>query len=85
VNVLDFDMDARAAVDAPRLHHQWFPDSVRFEGRDRHAAAVKKLEQWGHTVRGTKQGDAHTIRVDPKTGLYHGAADRRISGHAGGY
>ena len=32
VNVIDFDMDVRAAVDAPRLHHQWFPDEARFEG-----------------------------------------------------
>src|SRR5262249_53008651 len=30
LNVLEFDMDARAAVDAPRLHHQWFPDRIRF-------------------------------------------------------
>jgi gamma-glutamyltranspeptidase / glutathione hydrolase len=85
VSVVDFDMTVREAVDAPRLHHQWFPDSVRFEGRDRHASVVKKLEELGHTVRGTRQGDAHTIWVDPKTGLYHGAADRRISGHAVGY
>ena len=26
VNVIDFDMSIRDAVDAPRLHHQWFPD-----------------------------------------------------------
>src|SRR5262249_30992959 len=32
VNVIDFDMDIRTAVDAPRLHHQWFPDAARFEG-----------------------------------------------------
>ncbi len=32
VNVLDFKMDLRAAVDAPRFHHQWLPDRVRFEG-----------------------------------------------------
>src|SRR5205807_8662948 len=32
IDVLDFQMDIRAAVDARRLHHQWFPDSVRSEG-----------------------------------------------------
>src|SRR4029077_5237486 len=36
VNVLDFDMDVRAAVDAPRLHHQWFPDQTLFEGTHEH-------------------------------------------------
>ncbi len=85
VNVLDFDMDVRAAVDAPRLHHQWFPDVVRFEGKDDYPSAVERLRQMGHRVEGTRQGDAHTIWVDPKTGTYHGAADRRIDGKSVGY
>ena len=85
VNVLDFDMDVRAAVDAPRLHHQWFPDTARFEGTTEHAGAVEHLRKMGHTVTGTRQGDAHSIWVDPKTGTYYGAEDRRISGKAVGY
>jgi len=85
VNVIDFDMDVRAAVDAPRLHHMWFPDEARFEGKDDYAAAVKKLREMGHCVYGTTQGDAHTIWVDPKTGAYHGAEDRRIDGKVAGY
>src|SRR5207249_6548607 len=48
VNVLDFDMDIRTAVDAPRLHHQWFPDEARFEGAAQHAEAVAKLKAMGH-------------------------------------
>src|SRR5206468_5889574 len=43
VNVLEFDMDVRAAVDAPRLHHQWFPDVARFEGISFHLTAVQQL------------------------------------------
>jgi gamma-glutamyltranspeptidase / glutathione hydrolase len=31
VNVLDYHMDVAAAVDAPRVHHQWLPDEVRVE------------------------------------------------------
>ena len=85
VNVIDFDMDVRAAVDAPRLHHQWFPDEVRFEGMDDYAAAVKRLKEMGHVVAGTKQGDAHSIWVNPKTGEYVGAEDRRIDGKAAGF
>jgi gamma-glutamyltranspeptidase / glutathione hydrolase len=85
INVLDFDMDIRAAVDAPRLHHQWFPDSARFEGTAEHASAVEHLRKMGHSVTGTRQGDAHSIWVDPKTGTYYGAEDRRISGKAVGY
>ena len=85
VNVIDFDMDIRAAVDAPRLHHQWFPDEARFEGKNDYPALVKKLCEMGHCVVGTTQGDAHSIRVDPKTGTYHGAEDRRIDGKVAGF
>src|SRR5262249_19188378 len=65
VNTVDFDMDIRSAVDAPRMHHQWFPDEVRFEGTSDYPEAVKKLKAMGHTVTGISQGDAHSIRVDP--------------------
>ena len=85
LNVLEFDMDIRAAVDAPRLHHQWFPDEVRFEGLSELAAPIRRLKALGHTVVGTKQGDAHSIWVDLKRGEYHGAADRRISGKVASY
>ena len=84
VNVVDFDMPVQEAVDAPRLHHQWFPDSVKFEGVKERADLVEKLRSKGHAISGQRQGDAHTIWIDPKTGLYHGAADRRIDGKAAG-
>ena len=88
VNVVDFGMDARAAVDAPRQHHQWFPDKLRLEpafARD-HKEAIEKLKAMGHVIEGeSSQGDAHTIQIDAKTGVYRGAADRRLSGKAAGY
>ncbi len=85
INVIDFDMDIRAAVDAPRLHHQWFPDEARFEGTSRYPEAVAALRRMGHAINGGRQGDAHSIWVDPKTGCYVGAADWRINGKAAGY
>jgi gamma-glutamyltranspeptidase/glutathione hydrolase len=85
VNVLDFDMNIRAAVDAPRLHQAWFPDVVRFEGKERYPEAVARLRQMGHKIQDTQQGDAHSIYVDPKTGHYFGAEDRRINGKVASY
>ncbi len=85
VNVIDFDMSIRAAVDAPRLHHQWFPDRAGFEGTHKYPEAVKRLRQMGHKVYGIHQGDAHTIGVDPRTGRYYGAEDRRINGKVAAY
>jgi gamma-glutamyltranspeptidase/glutathione hydrolase len=85
VNVVDFHMDIRAAVDAPRLHHQWFPDEVRFEGTAEYPDVVSRLRAMGHRVTSSRQGDAHSIWIDPRTGRYFGAADHRISGKALGY
>ena len=86
LNVVDFGMDPRQAVDAPRLHHQWLPDKVSFEGAQRpeYAAAVDQLRQMGHNLdaRSSRQGDAHVIGMDAKAGRYVGAADRRTDGKA---
>jgi len=44
-----------------------------------------QLKLLGHVQGEAKQGDAHSIWVDPKTRIYFGAADKRIHGKASGY
>jgi gamma-glutamyltranspeptidase/glutathione hydrolase len=80
LNATAFGMNAREAVDAPRLHHQWLPDVAMFESQAIPDSIVARLRAMGHTVelRG-RQGDAHTIIVDPRTGTAYGANDRRSS------
>jgi gamma-glutamyltranspeptidase/glutathione hydrolase len=89
LNVLEFEMDLDAAVAAPRLHHQWLPDKVSFEPavHKERAAVLENLRAMGHTIdpKPAVQGDAHSIGVDPRTGKYHGSADPRRHGQAGGY
>jgi gamma-glutamyltranspeptidase/glutathione hydrolase len=86
LNVIDFGMDVQAAVDAPRMHHAWFPDELRMERLQTHREVVEALRAIGHhVVIERSQGDAHSILVDPATGAYRGAADRRIMGKAAGY
>jgi gamma-glutamyltranspeptidase/glutathione hydrolase len=85
VNVVDYDIPIQAAVDAPRLHHQWLPDEILFEGTKQYADTVKALQEMRHKVRFAPQGDAHSIWINPKTGGYIGAADKRLSGKAVGY
>jgi gamma-glutamyltranspeptidase/glutathione hydrolase len=89
LNVLEFEMDLRTAVDAPRLHHPWFPDEIRFEaaGKPEYAALLDGLRSRGHKISDSspRQGDAHCIWIDPQTGAYHGVADRRITGKAAGW
>ena len=86
VNVIDYDMPIQMAVDAPRMHHQWFPDELRLEASPTLKETAKRLDAMGHTVAFSKtQGDAHSIWINPKTGGYVGAADKRLSGKAAGY
>jgi gamma-glutamyltranspeptidase/glutathione hydrolase len=86
LNVLDFGMDIQEAVDAPRMHHQWFPDQVQYEDRPTLSGAISELKNMGHTLKIARgQGDAHSIWIDPNTGIYHGAADKRTSSKAVGY
>jgi gamma-glutamyltranspeptidase/glutathione hydrolase len=89
VNVVDFDMDVRQAIDAPRLHHAWLPDQVRVEAAlmEKYPQTMERLRAMGHKVRDkpAEQGDAHSIWIDPKSCEIVGAADRRISGSAAGY
>ena len=37
LNVVDWKMDAQAAIAAPRIHHQWFPEVLGVEPDDRRA------------------------------------------------
>jgi len=79
-------LDVQHAVDAPRMHQQWFPDELLLEQFSSNADVMKDLEKLGHKIRmQKKQGDGHSIWIDPKTGTRHGAADRRLIGKALGY
>ncbi len=89
VHFIDFGMNVRQAVDAPRLHHAWFPDLAQFEAvaQPEYRETIERLKAMGHALspKVYRQGDAHSIAVDPRTGQYHGAADRRTDGSAAGY
>ena len=66
LNLVEFGLDPRAAVDAPRTHHQWFPDILNLEGHDWPRATLEALTGLGHRVRTIEhQGNANTIVVEP--------------------
>ncbi|MDQ3171022.1 MAG: gamma-glutamyltransferase, partial [Acidobacteriota bacterium] len=78
LNVTAFGMTGREAVDAPRMHHQWLPNMIGIEANGADAETLAKLKALGHDVRvGGRQGDAHSIWIDAKTGLAYGINDRR--------
>ena len=78
LNVTAWGMTGRAAVDAPRAHHQWLPDRLTVENGPEDL--TKGLRALGHEVSDTnRQGSAQTIWIDPKTGAAYGVADARDS------
>jgi gamma-glutamyltranspeptidase/glutathione hydrolase len=78
LNVTEFGMNARQAVDAPRLHHQWLPDNTTIEANGVSPETLERLKQMGHDIRVQGgQGDGHSILVDPRTGIAYGANDKR--------
>jgi gamma-glutamyltranspeptidase/glutathione hydrolase len=89
INVLDFKMDIQKAVDAARMDHEWMPDVLNVETEGIPDDVIHALRAMGHTFKESsrlwRQGDAHSIWIDPQTGLYYGAADRRSEGAAIGY
>ena len=45
-NVIDYGMTIQEAVDAPRVHHQWIPDTLLYEKRALQADVVRNLVIW---------------------------------------
>ena len=84
LNAIDHGMPIAAAVQTPRIHHQWLPDEVMVEAGIA-PAAVTALEARGHrvTVR-PPLSSANSIMVTPDG--FVGAADTRTRGAlAAGY
>ncbi|MFK2903663.1 gamma-glutamyltransferase [Dyella ginsengisoli] len=86
-NVIDYGMNMQQAVNAPRMHHQWYPDAVIVEPGLLTDAVKKELEDMGYKFKEVQSwGADEAILRNPKTGLLEGANDRRRpAGLAAGY
>ncbi len=93
VNVIDHGMTLQEAVDAPRIHHQWLPDTLAGEPFAFSADTVKSLthmgyhvvplEVWGAGNAAEAIGIAPADAADakalgfPRPGILYGASDSR--------
>ncbi len=99
INWMRLGMNAQAAINAPRFHHQWFPDRIRMEAESP-LSVEQALRARGHEVeRGwyytpslgseaklsKHMGLVNAIGIDAQTGERLGAADPRDQGSAAGY
>jgi gamma-glutamyltranspeptidase/glutathione hydrolase len=85
VNVIDHDMSLSDALAAPRIHHQAWPDTMRYEETGLATPVLDSLRAMGHAVAsGRANGLVKAIMRAPSGG-WHGAYDPRTTGGAMGY
>ena len=80
INVVDYGMNVQQAVNAPRMHQQWYPDEVWMESGLVTPETQQKLEAMGYTFKPVHAlGADEAILIDSKDGVIEGANDRRRS------
>lgn len=83
LNVLDFGMGLQNAVDWPRFHHQWQPDTLYME-REFSPDTLALLKERGYTIeRITAMGEIAAILWDGE--WLQGSPDARTESTAAGY
>ncbi|MNX77729.1 Gamma-glutamyltranspeptidase precursor [compost metagenome] len=86
INMLDYGMNLKEAVNAPRFRHQGLPYRIDFEPRGFLPETLSALSAMGHHVHVERQpiGDVKAVAVTP-SGEREGYADPRRGGAALGY
>ena len=87
LNCIDFGMSIRDANDAPRIHHQWYPDEIWYEKFGLSNDVMENMQRKGHIfAKKTRTlGLVEGIMIDKKAGIISGATDKRGYGLAEGY
>ncbi len=85
LNVLDFGMNIRQAIEQPRFHHQGLPDEILFEKFGLSNDVKENLIEKGHKLSGEfVLGRAEGILLD-NDGIFWGMSDPRGFGKAAGF
>lgn len=84
VNLLEFNLSAQQAVDAPKFHHQWLPDEVVVE-EDFDQTPLDELRRMGYKIeRSSPIGRVELIKVNER-GQLEAVGDKRGDDSAAGY
>ena len=87
LNVIDHGFNIAEAIEAGRIHHQWYPDVTRIESNFFSADTIELYEAKGHRItERSSQGAAMGVFYNRDEDLFEGASDsRRGDGAAVGY
>jgi gamma-glutamyltranspeptidase / glutathione hydrolase len=86
LNVLDFNMNIKQAIDAPRIHHQWYPDRIDYEPFGLTLDVKDNLTGRGHNLGSVRNlGLVEGILINQEKGIIYGSSDSRGHGSAEGY
>ncbi len=85
LNMALFDMNIREAMDAPRFHHQDFPDILDAESDAFSVQVSDQLAEMGYTLKPVHGLGLVNGIVRLPDGTFQGWSDKRGSGKAAGY
>jgi gamma-glutamyltranspeptidase / glutathione hydrolase len=87
INMIDYDMNIQQAIDAPRIHQQWFPDEIVYEPLGMSPDTLSILTNLGQKFADKPSNVASVtgIAIEEKTNVKFGAVDSRSDGEAIGY
>ncbi|TLD82628.1 gamma-glutamyltransferase [Helicobacter trogontum] len=78
VNLIDYKMDIVTAVESPRFHMQWQPDTLDIEKFYLNKDTQEILKRMGYKIiESDTMGDVNAILIDPRTGIIYGTLDPR--------
>ncbi len=84
INTLDFGMNIQEAMDRPRIHQQWMPDSIDYEKFGLPEDVRDNLIKRGHNI-GSIYNIGKVVGIKIENGIFTGGVDSRGSGLAAGY
>jgi len=85
VNVIDFNMSLKDAIDAPRFHHQWYPDYIQVESGVLDKNTRAQLIQLGHKIKDIGDFGRIDAIIFNEDGSMSGHSDSRGYGKALGF
>jgi len=84
VNILEFNLSTDDAVNKPKFHHQWLPDTLRVERGFPEATKAELIKMGYHITERSAIGRTEVIRVLPD-GRFEAVADGRGEDDARGF